>query len=214
MGNLLRECNTFFREWRDSTRTVGAIVPSGRFLARAIASQLRHRNGPMRVLEVGPGTGALTGEIVRHIGPRDRFDIVEVNGQFVAALKLRFRHEWHFRRVADRTRILHMPVQDLNGERAYDYVISGLPLNILPTASLREILQSFDRLIAPGGVLSYFEYLWLRDVSRLFVSDRERLRLRRVGWVMDAFVDRFEFRRETVWVNLPPALVHHLRLDR
>jgi len=213
MKGLLDEYRTFYREARGSFRTIGAVAPSGRFLARAIASELRDRNGPMRVLEVGPGTGALTWEIVRYIRPHDQFDIVELNAGFVDVLQRRFRRDWHFRRVADRTRILHMPVQELDVEHAYDYVISGLPLNSFPTELVQTILESFNRLIKPGGVLSFFEYLWIRDVRRLFVERRERRRLRRVGSVIERFVERYEFRRNTVLVNLPPALVHHLRLN-
>src|SRR5437773_2720220 len=84
MRSIFTEYRIFIREARDSFHTVGAVLPSGRFLARAIASQLRGRDRPMRVLEVGPGTGALTWEIVRYIRPQDRLDIVELNSQFVA----------------------------------------------------------------------------------------------------------------------------------
>jgi phospholipid N-methyltransferase len=213
MKALWDDYRTFYREARGSFNTIGAVAPSGRFLARAIASELRDRNGPMRVLEVGPGTGALTWEIVRYIRPHDQFDIVELNAGFVEALQRRFRRDWHFRRVADRTRILHMPVQELDTDHAYDFVISGLPLNSFPTELVQTILESFHRLIKPGGVLSFFEYLWIRDLRRLFVHRRERRRLRRVGSVIERFVDRYEFRRNTVLVNLPPALVHHLRLN-
>ena len=213
MRAAFNEYRTFMREARDSFHTVGAVAPSGRFLARAIASELRSRNGAMRVLEVGPGTGALTWEIVRYIRPQDQFDIVELNAGFVAALENRFRRDWHFRRVGDRTRILHLPVQDHAAEQPYDFIISGLPLNSFPTELVQTIFQSFSRLVAPGGVLSFFEYLWVRDLRRLFVPRRERRRLVRVGSVIEKYLQRYEFRRDMVFVNLPPALVHHLRWD-
>jgi phospholipid N-methyltransferase len=212
MKDLVRDYRTFFREARGSFRTVGAVAPSGRFLARAIAWPLRDGNGPRRVLEVGPGTGALTWEIVRYLGPHDRLDIVELNAQFVDALNDRFRREWHFRRVADRTQILHRPVQEHAPEAPYDCIISGLPFNSFPTELVQQIFENFERLAAPGGVLSFFEYMWVRDVRRLFVPRRERRRLLRVGSLIERYLDRYEFRRDTVLVNLPPALVHHLRM--
>src|SRR5262245_37533048 len=213
MRQVLTEYRTFIREARGSSGTVGAVMQSGRFLARAIASELRGCNGQIRVLEVGPGTGALTWEIVRYIRPQDQFDIVELNAGFVSALRHRFQHDWHFRRVTDRTRILHMPVQDLAGSQLYDVVISGLPLNSFPPELVQSIFRSFTRLIRPGGVLSFFEYLWIRDVRRLFVPVRERRRLVRVGSLIERYVHRYEFRCDTVMANLPPAIVHHLRLD-
>lgn len=213
MRQTLLEYGTFLREARNSFKTVGAVLPSGRFLARAIASELRGRNGPMQVLEVGPGTGALTWEIVRYLRPQDRFDVVELNAGFVDALNERFRREWHFRRVADRTRILHMPVQELPGEDSYDVVISGLPFNSFPAELVRNIFDAFIRITKPGGVLSFFEYLWIRDVRHYFVAKAERRRLLRVGSVIGRYLKRYEFRCDTVPINVPPALVHHLRIE-
>jgi phosphatidylethanolamine/phosphatidyl-N-methylethanolamine N-methyltransferase len=213
MRQTMSQYRTFFREARDSFGTVGAVMPSGRFLARAIASELRACDGPVRVLEVGPGTGALTWEIVRYIRATDQFDAVELNAGFVTALRERFRNDWHFRRVADRTRILHMPIQELDDFHSYDFVISGLPLNSFQTEVVQTIFRSFMRLIKPGGVLSFFEYLWIRDVHRFFLPRPERRRLVRVGSLIERYVNRYEFRRDTVVVNVPPALVHHLRLQ-
>lgn len=212
MLKVFESYRTFFREASGSFRTVGAVAPSGRFLARAIASPMRDRNGPMRVLEVGPGTGALTWEIVRYIQPHDRLDVVELNGQFVESLASRFQREWRFRRVVDQTRILHCAIQEHVADQPYDYVISGLPLNSFPSRLVHEVFESFTRLLAPGGVLSFFQYLWVRDVTRVFRSRGERRRLSRIGNTIDRYLERFEFHRETVLANLPPALVHHLRM--
>ncbi len=212
MSSLFHEYRTFLREARGSFSTVGAVAPSGRFLARAIAGPLRGRNGPTRVLEVGPGTGALTWEIVRYIRPQDHLDIVELNGHFVKSLDERFRREPHFRRVADRSSIWHRSLQQHAAEQPYDFIISGLPLNSFPGELVQEIFESFGRLLAPHGVLSFFEYLWIRDVRRMILPRRERHRLAQVGSLIERFVARYEFRRDTVLVNLPPALVHHLRI--
>jgi phospholipid N-methyltransferase len=212
MQNLFHEYVTFFREVRESFHTTGAIAPSGRPLARAVASQLHARNGPRRILEVGAGTGALTREIVRHIGARDCLHIAELNERFVAILRRRFDREAAFRRAAAQTRIYHVAVQELCPDEPYDFVISGLPLNNFSSGLVREILDTFRRLLAPGGVLSFFQYLWIRDLRVPFAPLPERRRLTRVGHMINAYTRRFEFSRETVLLNLPPALVHHLRI--
>jgi phospholipid N-methyltransferase len=212
MPDILGDYRAFFREFRRTYRTTGAIAPSSRFLARSIASELHDGSGPARVLEVGPGTGALTREIIRRLGPQHTFDIVELNARFVSVLQERFQRDADFARIADRTRIFHMPVQELPGERSYDFIISGLPLNNFATELVRSVFESFNRLAAPGGVLSFFEYLWVRDLKRFMASGAERRRLVRVGSVLNQYLARFEFRRSTVWGNFPPALVHHLRL--
>lgn len=214
MKNRINEYRLFLREARESFRTIGAVAPSGRFLARAMVRELRHKTPPRRVLEVGSGTGALTSEIVRHIRGKDELDIVELNAKFIATLQNRFRTEPHFARVASRTRILNVAVQELPADRTYDVVVSGLPLNSFSSEVVKGILKSFNRLIGPGGVLSFFEYLWIREVKGLFAPRHERERLTRVGAVIEQYVARHEFRRDTVLVNLPPALVHHLRFER
>jgi len=78
--HILEECGDFFREFRHHFRTTGAILPSSRFLARALVRHLRGPRAPSRILEVGPGTGSVTCEIARRMLPGDRLDAVEING--------------------------------------------------------------------------------------------------------------------------------------
>ena len=79
---LWTDCGAFFRAFRRNFHTTGAILPSSRFLARAMTFDLKGPRRPARILEVGPGTGAVTREIVRHLQDDDRFDAVEINPSF------------------------------------------------------------------------------------------------------------------------------------
>src|SRR5271170_6627901 len=84
----------FWREFRQHYHTTGAIAPSGRALARALARFAAQQHpAPRRILEVGPGTGAVTETLVRGLGPEDRLDLVELNDRFVQRLRDRFQHE-------------------------------------------------------------------------------------------------------------------------
>src|SRR5205807_4789590 len=85
----LSQCGDFFRECRRHFRTTGAVLPSSRFLARALVKQLRGPRGPARILEVGPGTGSVTVEIARRMLSGDRLDAVEINGHFARLLEQR-----------------------------------------------------------------------------------------------------------------------------
>ena len=85
-----KECQEFYRQFRQQYRNTGSILPSSRGLARALASQFRNRSGPARVLEVGPGTGAVTVELLDRLRPGDQLDIVEINEDFVSLLRRRF----------------------------------------------------------------------------------------------------------------------------
>ena len=86
----LKDCRAFFGEFRQQFRTTGSILPSSRFLGRALVAEMRRPRGPCRILEVGPGTGPITAEILRQLRPGDLFDIVEINERFVVYLKDRF----------------------------------------------------------------------------------------------------------------------------
>src|SRR5438552_1849186 len=109
------EYSRFLTEYVRHNHTTGSISPSSWFLARALVSEFRNRSGPCRILEVGPGTGSVTQEILRNMGPGDRLDAVEVNERFVALLHGRLDKESTFRNHRDQVRIIHGKLEELTG---------------------------------------------------------------------------------------------------
>lgn len=207
------ECREFYGQFRRQYFTTGSILPSSRGLARALVSEFRRRPGPATILEVGPGTGAVTAGILRELRPGDRLDIVEINQHFVNVLQRRFAEEPLFHRRRDQVHLMHAPLQELPGAERYDYMISGLPLNNFPIALVRDIFRSYQRLLRKGGVLSYFEYLWIRSVKTLFVSRPERRRLHVLSRLLDRRIAAAQFREDWVLGNVPPAVARHLRFQ-
>lgn len=211
MSQRLSDYRLFFREFRRNFQTTGAVLPSGRLLGRALTRYLRRPGPPRRVLEVGPGTGAVTRHIVRALGPLDQLDLVELNSAFVQQLRCRLQTEPAFQAVADRTRVLHCPVQDLPEDGCYDLIISGLPLNNFDEEVVSGILSALRRMLKQGGTLSFFEYIAIRNLRSLVSSGRERERLRGIGKAMKDVLRGNELRRDWVWANVPPAWVHHVQ---
>ncbi|MGO8690573.1 MAG: class I SAM-dependent methyltransferase [Thermoguttaceae bacterium] len=212
MATRLSDVRLFFREFRRNFHTTGAILPSGRRLAAALARfAAEPADHPRRILEVGPGTGAVTRRLVDVLGPQDRLDLVERNESFVACLARRLQTEPAFQAVADRVRVLHCPVEDLSAGQKYHLVVSGLPLNNFAVDDVRRILAVMTGLLEPGGTLSFFEYIALRRAKQLLSRAPERARLRGIGQVLAELLAAGEIRRDGIWLNVPPAWVHHLR---
>jgi phosphatidylethanolamine/phosphatidyl-N-methylethanolamine N-methyltransferase len=205
------DCRRFFGEFRHAYFTTGSILPSSRALGRALASEFTKRQKPCRILEVGPGTGAVTVEILRRLGSDDRFDIVEINERFVAHLEKRFEEEPLFRERRNQARLIHAPLQDVPGAGVYDFMISGLPLNNFPLALVRDIFKSYQRLLRPGGVLTYFEYLGIRRIKSVLVGRRKRRHLHVLGRFLGRRIRAYQFREQWVFCNVPPAVARHMR---
>jgi phospholipid N-methyltransferase len=201
----------FLSEFFKRFHTTGAVLPSGPWLAASLARYLDEPAGRRRVLEVGPGTGAVTRRIVDALRPDDHLDLVELNDQFVAHLRNRFATEPAFMAVADLTLIHHCPIEELQSEQPYDVIISGLPLNNFSAELVERILGILMGLLKPGGTLSFFEYIAIRSARALVSRGAERERLRGIGRALDQVLQHGEIRRDWVWPNVPPAWVHHVR---
>jgi phospholipid N-methyltransferase len=212
MAQWFHDQRVFWRQFREQFHTTGSVLPSSRFLGRALARNVGANGGSCRVLEVGPGTGAVTAQIVGRLGQNDTLDLVELNEEFVRRLNTRFETEPSFCNVAPRCRVLHQRVETLAGGEPYDVIISGLPLNNFAVADVEHILDVLLQLLKPGGTLSFFEYLAIRRARALVSSGQEKARLEGIGRALDKVLTPHEFRCDWVWPNVPPAAVHHVRL--
>ena len=79
----------FLRSWLERPLLIGAVTPSGRMLARTMASFVDPRM-PGPVIELGPGTGHVTDALIRRGVAQDRLVLVEYNADFCKLLKRRF----------------------------------------------------------------------------------------------------------------------------
>src|SRR5262245_50541818 len=79
----------FLSHFRKNPRTVGAIAPSSQRLARAMVEGLDLTSGT-KVVELGPGTGAITGEIARRLPPGASCLAIDINPVFSSRVAARW----------------------------------------------------------------------------------------------------------------------------
>ncbi len=210
-----RERRAFWGELQGNFEQTGAIHPSSRFLARAMAGPLRRaRRGAaakaLRILEIGPGTGAVTREIARSMGPADTLDCYEINARFVRFLEAEVRSDPAFGDVADRITIHHAPAQELNAEAPFDFAICSAPLNNFDADTISAILDTALASLAPSGSMTFFEYAVLPAIKRTFSSGAARRRMTAALAAKQARLARYGRGSTLVIRNLPPARVHEL----
>lgn len=229
MAGRIANYRLFLKEFRRTFHTTGAILPSSPGLAAALARFVAEGNNDAvgkasesdesqngqarRILEVGPGTGAVTSKILSNMASTDRIELVELNDEFVAHLRKRFAEEPAFMAVADRAEVIHDSLLALPAEPTYDVIVSGLPLNNFSSDLVRELLGSMRSLLKPGGTLSFFEYIAVRSVRGVVSRKPERQRLREISETLGGLFSEHEIRRDAVVANVPPAWVHHLRFN-
>ncbi len=208
----MKEYIHFFRQFRERFETTGSIAPSSRFLAHAITQPLanfKKENQPVRILEIGPGTGAFTGHIVRHLSAGDQFDIVEINEAFANLIQEQFKTKSHYQKAADVSQVHCCPLQEFETEGEYDFIISGLPLNNFSPALVADFFELFSKLLKPGGTLSYFEYMFIRSIKKTLSA-----KMREIDAVIKPQVEQHRIRRDWVFANLPSAWVQHLQFSK
>ena len=168
---------------------VGAVAPSSPGLAREMAAVVPTTGSPV-VVELGPGTGALSGAIAKRLPTGGRHVAIELDGGMVEYL--RSAVPW-LEVVQGDAANLGKLLADI-GIDSVDAVVSGLPWSIFPGQLQKDILQQVGQSLAPGGAFTTFAYVHALGMTGA------RLFRRRLDIAFDEVVTS-----RTVWRNLPPA---------
>ena len=173
----------FLRSWLERPLLTGAVTPSGKMLARTMASYVDPRV-PGPVIELGPGTGAITNALIEHGVEQKRLVLVEYNPGFCALLRDRYPQA---RVVQGDAYALRDSLGDLLDAPA-SAVVSGLPLVTKPMLTRLKLIRDAFLALAPGAPFVQFTYSVAPPIPKSLP-----------GVSTEA--------SERIWMNLPPARV-------
>jgi phosphatidylethanolamine/phosphatidyl-N-methylethanolamine N-methyltransferase len=179
----------FLRSWIEKPLSTGAVVPSGKLLARAMARLVDTKvEGP--IVELGPGTGPVTEALVEHGVDPARLVLVEFNPVFCRMLRSRYPAATVVQ--GDAYRLKHLLGTLLREPAAA--VVSGLPLFTKPVRTRLRLIADAFGLLLPSAPFIQFTYAVVSPIPRNLPGVHARS-------------------TERIWRNLPPAQVWVYRKD-
>jgi len=173
----------FIRSWIEKPLATGAVMPSGKILARTMARYVDPEvAGP--VIELGPGTGPVTEALVLQGVDPARLVLVEFNPSFCRILRKRYPTATVVQGDAySLKRLLGSLIRQPAAA-----VVSGLPLVTKPLRTRLRLVTDAFNLLWPGAPFVQFTYSVASPIPRAFA-----------GVTAEA--------SERIWLNLPPARV-------
>ncbi len=183
----------FLKRWLRQPFAMGAVVPSGRLLAQAMArTAVAELGGQLgHVVELGAGTDEVTKALLAAGIEPHRLALVERDDALATFLRGHFPGP----------QIIHGDASVLpgllvaNGIERVAAVVSSLPLLSLPAEVVNGIVRGVFEVLPVGGALVQFTYGPTPPVPR---GLRERL-----GLVASS--------GRRIWRNVPPAVVWTFR---
>jgi phosphatidylethanolamine/phosphatidyl-N-methylethanolamine N-methyltransferase len=173
----------FLRSWIEKPLHMGAVMPSGKLLARTMAQYVEvDSEGP--VVELGPGTGAITNALIERGVDQKRLVLVEYNPSFCALLRDRYPQAKVIQ--GDAYRLRDSLRKELGAPASA--VVSGLPLVTKPMQIRLRLIRDAFLALAPRAPFVQFTYSVVPPIPKSLP-----------GVSTEA--------SERVWMNLPPARV-------
>lgn len=190
--------------------STGTFIPTFPATAEVMLAPLLQRRGPLKILEVGAGTGAITLPLMEYLRTGDCLTVCEVNSKFVEILKQRLNGLLAGRQLT--INYLNMPVQQIPTDIQYDYILCSIPFLRLDVEAVQTILNKLNQVAAQNALFSFVEYMGARKLAKSFGGLDTR---KRIADIENYFkqLPGFSYEKKIrVWGNLPPLSVYRLRL--
>ena len=144
----------FFKVAVKNIKTSGTIAPSSRFLAQKMLKRIDFTTSKV-IVELGPGNGVITHQILKKISPDAQLICFEVNDDFYNHIK-KINHP--------RLTVLKVSAEDIEielqkiGHTKACHIVSSLPLSIIPKEISHSILENSLRVLKKNGTFIQYQY--------------------------------------------------------
>lgn len=186
---LLADEARFFKAWIENPIATGAVSPSGKSLARAMARQV-DTSIPGPVIELGPGTGPVTQALLEHGIAPERLILIEYDPAFCKLLERKFPG---VKVVQGDAYNIVATLGELATAEPVAAIVSSLPLLNRPESDRLDLLREAFALMDPRGNFVQFTYGMVSPIPRRAPNSHG------VAFAATASAP--------VWLNLPPARV-------
>jgi len=206
----IREIATFAKGFLKNPSDVGSPFPCSssvgyELMNYIVRSMNQNPSKPLRILEVGAGTGSVTQVLARVLRPIDHLDCIELSPDYCATLQNKFG--------AFPTISIHcVDLNEFRHEVSYDFIISTLPLNSFDLELLNNTLAQFKNLIKPGGIVSYVAIAGMAQAKQYFSWGNAKKKNADTINVLKQFRKQYQIDSATVLTTCPPIRVYHLQL--
>jgi phospholipid N-methyltransferase len=156
MSKLIQRVN-FIYQFLKKPKEIGAITPSSIHLTRNILSFLDFNKEKLFLIEYGPGTGPFTSEIVNRLKPTHQLIVIELNSEFAAKLKEKFKDHKNVKIYQDCVTNVKKIINKI-GIKKVDYIISGIPFSSLPKNKILDILTNTKSIMSQNSIFLTFQY--------------------------------------------------------
>lgn len=169
---------------------------------------------PMRILEVGAGTGAITAVIAEQLISGDFLDVVEMDHELAAIIRNQMDENSAMAVHREQIQVTEVDIRDFRPAAQYDLVISALPFNNFEPELTKAIFERLFSMTADTGQLVFFEYYGIRALKKYLSFGKFRKKEFDLPGYLCGLHQKSSLRAEFIFRNLPPAVAYMITFSR
>lgn len=206
----LRNIATFAKGFFKNPTNVGSPFPCSSSVGYELVKYIKrameyHPSRPLRILEVGAGTGGISNVLARILRPIDQLDLIEISSDYCKMLQKKFE-------FSPGISVHCTAFHEYNSEASYDFIISTLPLNSFNPELINKTINHFKKLIKPGAILSYVSIAGMAQAKQYLSLGKTSQKYAHANNLLKKFRNKYQISATTIMANCPPLRIYHLQI--